>query len=127
MTAAPSPNFAAAAAAAAAVDTIANAGTPAIEEDEKQDSSKSTNKLESSVSTKVTHRCDDCNKTFDQLDPLLRHKVTHFRTFDCHFCGKNYTAKKSLQNHILTTHPQGYSRLTNSIDLTPREVDETIT
>jgi len=115
-------------AAAAAVDTITNAGTPAIEEDEKLDSSKSTNKLESSVSTnRVTHRCDDCHKTFDQLDPLLRHKVTHFRTFDCHFCGKNYTAKKSLQNHILTTHPQGYSRLTNSIDLTPREADETVT
>ena len=74
-----------------------------------EDPLKGDEEKESRVSGEQTvdankHQCDKCHRSFAQHDQLLAHKSIHFQTFKCAFCGKTYTAKKSLQNHALTAH-----------------------
>ena len=50
------------------------------------------------------HECDRCKKVFAHQGQMLKHRLTHIQTFCCPFCEKSYTARKSLQQHVVLTH-----------------------
>ncbi|XP_038221178.1 zinc finger protein 570-like isoform X11 [Zerene cesonia] len=48
--------------------------------------------------------CGLCDKNFPCLRQLSRHMSSHYQNFTCEECGKSYTTKSSLQQHINFTH-----------------------
>ncbi|XP_055757269.1 zinc finger protein 180-like isoform X2 [Salvelinus fontinalis] len=57
-----------------------------------------------STTSKTTHICRDCGKSFSIKKDLTRHKLTHTgeKPFSCGDCGKNFSQKGDLGRHILT-------------------------
>ena len=57
-------------------------------------------KMHHSVKVKQ-HVCDICDKSCNNADYLIKHKLTHSvqKPFQCKSCGKSYNFSSSLENH----------------------------
>ncbi|KAL5013449.1 hypothetical protein ScPMuIL_007719 [Solemya velum] len=53
-----------------------------------------------STEKKPTFACSECNKTFQSLNYLRRHKLTHKGNFQCKTCDKTFTRSEELNFHV---------------------------
>ncbi|XP_070497569.1 transcription factor grauzone-like [Chironomus tepperi] len=69
---------------------------------------KQRNRLVDHMNThfNVSYPCHICGKTFDAKSYLTRHMAYHddLKLFECDHCGKKFSKKFLVRNHILSTH-----------------------
>lgn len=55
-------------------------------------------------SSEKSYRCDKCGKNFRHLHAYSNHKKTHSVKICCRVCGKQYSSRKALRDHVYNKH-----------------------
>ncbi|CAH1774255.1 unnamed protein product [Owenia fusiformis] len=56
--------------------------------------------IKNTHSNKQAYYCEDCNTFFKRLDQYRQHMALHLGTFKCEKCGKVFSRRRRLEDHI---------------------------
>ncbi|KFM67318.1 PR domain zinc finger protein 16, partial [Stegodyphus mimosarum] len=52
----------------------------------------------------VAFKCSTCQMSFNRLNNLRRHELSHLRSFTCQECSQTFTRNSDLLHHIRVEH-----------------------